>query len=107
MRAWSKDGSLQALDLLRPAIARDPAYAPALAMASWCLTQLYIGAWVPDLEGTRREALDFARRAVDAGPDDPVALAVVAGTVHSRRDTPPGRRGLLDPAPFRKRGGTR
>jgi TolB-like protein/class 3 adenylate cyclase/tetratricopeptide (TPR) repeat protein len=83
MGHWSKDQGIEALDLLRQAIALDPNYGLALAAASWCQAQLYICGWAPDLEIARRESLEFARRAVQTAPDDSGALGLVAGALHS------------------------
>jgi TolB-like protein/class 3 adenylate cyclase len=80
-RLWGEE-AVQALDLLRQAIARDPNYGLALGAASWCQAQLLLGGWATDRESVRREGIEFGRRAVQATPDDPNVLAWVAGACH-------------------------
>jgi hypothetical protein len=60
-------------------------------MAGWCLTQLYLGVWVSDLDRTRREALDLARRAFKASADNPDLLALAS------------RRGIINPVSAHRR----
>ena len=81
MLGWGKEPALQALDLLRQAIARDPNYGPALALAAWCTGQLIGGGWTDDPEIARRDGFDLARRAMRAAPDDPTVLVFAAGTL--------------------------
>jgi TolB-like protein/class 3 adenylate cyclase len=72
------DPVVRALDLLRQAIGRDPSFATALARAAYCHAQLDAIGRVPDREGNRRIAIDFARQALRAAGDDALALAGVA-----------------------------
>ena len=81
-RGWGKQPAIEALGLLRQAIARDPNYGAALAMAAWCSAQLYLGGWAEDAEASRREGLDLVRRALQAAPADPSVLGVVVGASH-------------------------
>jgi adenylate cyclase len=69
---------VRALDLLGQAIARDPRYGPALAMAARCHQTLELRGWTEDPEATRRTGVDLARQALRVGPDDPNVLAFVA-----------------------------
>jgi len=78
---WGKTSALQALELLRQAIALDPNYGPALALAAWRTCQLIMGGWADEPETARREVLDLVRRAVKAAPDDPGVLAYAAGSL--------------------------
>ena len=73
--SWGKQQVLNALDLLRQAVARDPQYGSALATAALCHTSIYVNGWVSDLESVRREGIALARRAVRANPNDPFVLA--------------------------------
>ncbi|HVH78022.1 MAG TPA: winged helix-turn-helix domain-containing protein [Stellaceae bacterium] len=75
---WNRTNMIAALDLLGRAIKRDPDYGPALALASGCYTNLHIGQLTADLDGARREALDFARRALRSAGDDPNVLGYAA-----------------------------
>jgi adenylate cyclase len=65
----------RALDLLGQAIERDPRYGPALAVAAHCHHQLQDAG---DGETHRGQAVDLARRALQAAPEDPEVLAVAA-----------------------------
>ena len=76
---YAKDLALQALDLLRQVIERDPHYAPALARASSCHMQLHNGGWTDEPEETRRNGIDLARRAVQADNGD---AEVLSGAAH-------------------------
>jgi adenylate cyclase len=79
--ALEKDEATRALDLLDKALAVDPDYPLALALAAWCHAQRSIYNWVEDIEGTKAEALAHAERATDLSADDPLILTVL-GTVH-------------------------
>ena len=69
--AWDKECILAALDLLEAAIKRDPRFGPALALAGIChhhLEQFHAG---KDSGDYRRAAVELARRALQASPEDP------------------------------------
>ena len=70
----SKEGLSEAARFLEQAIARAPGYGPALAFAAICHQRLATDGWTVDLEASRRKAVDFARRALEAAGDDPVTL---------------------------------
>jgi len=84
LRAWhnvlsyDKGRIDQALDLLERAVARDPGYGPALALAAYCRQQLQVSGWAEDREANRRTAIDLARRAVQVATDDPTVLGSAA-----------------------------
>jgi adenylate cyclase len=71
---WGKQGVIQALDLLRKAIERDPNYGPALALAARCHQDLYGNGWCEEPEANRREGMELARRALLGAGDDPSVL---------------------------------
>jgi adenylate cyclase len=73
--SFEKDRLRRALELLGQAIERDPLYGPALALAALCHHRLY-GAG--DVEMHLGPAIDLARRALQAAPEDPEVLAVAA-----------------------------
>jgi TolB-like protein/class 3 adenylate cyclase len=77
----SKDGFLEAVNLLEQAIARDPRYGPALAFASICHQRLAVDGWAEDPEASRQKAVAFAHRALGAAGDDPAVLANAALTL--------------------------
>ena len=69
---------MRAVELAGRALERDPNYGSALAVAAGCQTSIYVNVWANDLEVTRREGIDLARRALRVGGDDPFVLANVA-----------------------------
>ena len=73
-QSWEKVRILRALDLLKQALDRDPNYGPALALAATCHANLYVNNWTDDLELTRREGFDLARRVLLI-VDDPSLVA--------------------------------
>ncbi len=73
-----KDGYLRALDLLAHAIQRDHGYGPALALAAFCHHALHVTGWADHADATRRNGIEFARRALRNGGDDPGVLANIA-----------------------------
>jgi len=68
----------EVLHLLDQAIERDPRYGPALAFAANCYVRLVIDGRSENPEKTRRKAVAFARRALEATNDDPGVLANAA-----------------------------
>jgi len=75
---WEKEGIFAALDLLGPAIERDPHYGSALALAAACHQNLHVNGWADDLESSRREGINLARRALRVASDDPGVLGNAA-----------------------------
>jgi TolB-like protein/class 3 adenylate cyclase len=76
----TKERTLKALGLLEQAIAMDPNYGPALAMAAQCHLRRWLvyDGWAEELGSSRRKAVGLARRAQEAGANDPRILASVA-----------------------------
>jgi TolB-like protein/class 3 adenylate cyclase len=72
----SRDRVLEALGFLDQAIARDPRYGPALALAAVGHARLYD--WGEDAETNRQRGIARARLAVEAAGDDPGVLALAA-----------------------------
>ena len=72
------DHTIQALALLQQAIEHDPGFASALARAAYCHAVLDAIGRVDDRRSNRRFGIDLARRALQLGGDDAVALAFVA-----------------------------
>ncbi len=68
----------QALALVRHAIAHDPNYGPALALAAICCLRLVNDDLGEDADAERRSGVDFARRALEVARDDPGTLANAA-----------------------------
>ena len=73
--AWDKERILAALDLLEAAIKRDPKFGPALALAGVCHQHLEHFSAGKDSEAHRRSAIELARRALQASPEDPGTVA--------------------------------
>ncbi len=68
-------GSIEeALPLFYKAIALDPDYASAFAMAAWCYFWRKVNHWMSNPEREISEGVRLARRAVELGRDDAVAL---------------------------------
>src|SRR5262245_43526302 len=74
----SREGTRRALELAERALERDPNYGSALAMATRCHTNIYACGWTNDLETTRREGIELARRALRAAGGDPFIIANAA-----------------------------
>jgi adenylate cyclase len=82
-----KSEYLEALDLLNRAIALDPDYAPALALAARCLGNIVSYRWSEDLETCRRQGIELAHRALKVGGDDATVVAWAAfGAEYLERD---------------------
>jgi TolB-like protein/class 3 adenylate cyclase len=75
--------TLEALRLLEQAIARDPKYGPALAYAAFCCYRLVTDGRSKDPAADRLKGVDFARRALELGGDDPRTLANAAPALAS------------------------
>jgi adenylate cyclase len=71
----------EALRLMEQAIARDPRYGPALALAATCCFRLVRDGRSKDPRRDRLKGLDFARRALEVASDDPVILVTAAHTL--------------------------
>ena len=72
---------MEALLLLQRALELDPSFAPALAQAAGCHSQIYIHQWVDDFELHRKDGLALAERAIRAGADDASVLAQAANAL--------------------------
>ena len=64
----------EALPLFQRAIDLDQGFASAYGMAAWCLFWCKINGWMTDLPREVAEGARLARRAVELGKDDAVAL---------------------------------
>jgi adenylate cyclase len=83
-RVWllEKEAADRALSLLDEALALDPDYPLACALAAWCWAQRSVYNWVDDIDDAKRKALALAERAASRSADDPLILAVL-GAVHT------------------------
>jgi adenylate cyclase len=77
----TKERILEALGLLERAIAIDRHYGPALVWAANCHRTLVRDGWAEEPETSRRTGIDLARRALEAGENDPRILADAANAL--------------------------
>jgi adenylate cyclase len=80
-RAFTADSLAEALDLLRRALTIDPAYAPAAALAAWCILFATVQVWLPPEQRQLEEAVRLARQALQTGGNDPDCLWMAAHTL--------------------------
>jgi adenylate cyclase len=78
---YTKERTVQALGLLEQAIAIDRNYGPALAWAAMCHMVLVRDGLAEEPEASRRTGMDLARRALEAGENDPRMLANAANAL--------------------------
>lgn len=76
--AYEKEPLLKTIGLFDQAIERDPDFALALAHASDAYVNSYLHSETDDQEGSRRQALELAKRAERAGGSDAEVLAFAA-----------------------------
>jgi adenylate cyclase len=76
--SFGREQRVHALDLLAQALAREPRYAQALALAASCRVDLENYDWADDPESNRRIAIDLARAALQVGAHDPCVLSRAA-----------------------------
>jgi pentatricopeptide repeat protein len=74
----NRDGRIEALDLLRQAIKRDPHYGPALSLAAVCQAEMAVAGWSEDADADQRDSVELARRALGSGAGDAVVLGRAA-----------------------------
>jgi TolB-like protein len=72
---WTLEGTNEALRLFRRAVELDPDFASAYGMAAFCYVWRKVNGWIINYAQEIGEAGRLARRAVDLGQDDAVALA--------------------------------
>jgi adenylate cyclase len=78
LHQWSRAANDDALSNLYRAIEIDPGYATAYGLAARVYVQRNSGGWIVDPVREFEETERLARRAVDLGPDDAVALSNAA-----------------------------
>jgi TolB-like protein/DNA-binding winged helix-turn-helix (wHTH) protein len=71
---YSEEGMRDAVALMNRALLIDPSYAPAAAMIGWCRSFQRLQGWGPVSDAEVAEAARLARRAIEAGKDDPDTL---------------------------------
>jgi TolB-like protein/Tfp pilus assembly protein PilF len=75
---FTEESLAAALRCLREALAIDPSYAPAMALAACCYSQRNIQGWAQDPTAEAAEGLRLAARAVELGKDDANVLWMAA-----------------------------
>jgi TolB-like protein len=83
-----KNEVVRALDLLDRALDLDPDFAPALAQAAGCHSQIYENGWGEDGDWHKAQGLVLADRALINGADDASVLAQVANALMDLEDHP-------------------
>ena len=78
---FTEESLAAALRCLIQALATDPSYAPAMALAGYCYGERRIQGWAQDLPGEAAEGLRLASRAVELGKDDSNVLWMAAFAV--------------------------
>jgi adenylate cyclase len=83
-RVWllEEEAADRALELLDKALAMDPDYPLACALAAWCWAQRSVYNWAEDIASAKQQALALAERAASSSGDDPLILTVL-GAVHT------------------------
>ncbi len=77
----SREGALNAVDLLKRALAIDPTYAPAAALIGECCVTRRAHGWGPVSDANVEESVRLARQAIQWGKDDPDTLWMAAITL--------------------------
>lgn len=72
---WTRAANDEALRLFYKATELDPEFAAAYGMAAWCYIWRKLNGWVVDRAKEASEGARLARRAVELGKDDAVALS--------------------------------
>jgi TolB-like protein len=88
----------KALPLFHKAIALDPEFASAHAMAAWCHCWRKINGWITDQPREFADGVRLARLAVELGKDDAVALTRAGHTLAHLAGDLDGAIALLDKA---------
>jgi len=78
---YTDESVREALILLERALAIDGSYAPAAAMIGWCRSWQKLQGWGPVSDAEIADALQLARRAIEAGKDDPEALCMAGNVI--------------------------
>lgn len=71
---WTKEGNRLAKEYFYRAAELDPEFAAAFGMAARCYSQSKVQGWIGDQAFESAEVRRLAQRAVELGPDDPIAL---------------------------------
>jgi TolB-like protein/class 3 adenylate cyclase/tetratricopeptide (TPR) repeat protein len=78
---FTEQSLAEALKCLERALAIDPGYAPAMALAAYCMAERAYQGWTRDLSAETAEGLRLAGRAVELGKDNANVLWMAAFAV--------------------------
>jgi adenylate cyclase len=81
IRAWTRQANLEAIALLEQAVERDPRFGMALASLALCHAHNILNGWAKDMAAERELTIMWARRALEAAPDDPSTVTSAAGAL--------------------------
>ena len=76
--AFEKQANFKAEELLLKALELDPDFAPAMSLLGWVYFDQAWRPWVPDPKKAYRLAANWARRSVEANPNQPGGLVLLA-----------------------------
>jgi adenylate cyclase len=98
IRAWSREANIQAIALLERAVECDPRYGMALASLALCHAHNLLNGWVKDAVAERELTIIWARRALEAAPDDPSTVTSAAGALMNTGESIETLKRLVDGA---------
>jgi adenylate cyclase len=98
VRAWAREPIKQAIVFLEQAIERDAHYGLALATLALAHSQNFLSGWGEDAAVERKRASAWARRALEAAPDDPSTVTSAAGALLIIGEDTKVLKGLVDGA---------
>jgi TolB-like protein/class 3 adenylate cyclase len=98
IRAWSREANLEAIALLEQAVECDPRYGMALASLALCHAHNLLNGWVKDAAAERELTIIWARRALEAAPDDPSTVTSAAGALMNTGESIETLKRLVDGA---------
>ncbi len=96
--AMTQEGNEEALRLTSRAIALDPRYASAMALAAWCYTLRVAQGWVDAMPDEAHEASRLARTAIEVDKDVPETLWLAGYVLGFFGNTPEEGIDLIDDA---------
>jgi TolB-like protein/tetratricopeptide (TPR) repeat protein len=80
---YTEEGLTAAIGYLEQALAIDPSYPPALAMAAYCYAMRRQQGWARDFDADTAEGLRLANKAIDYGKDDANVLWMASFVIRS------------------------
>ena len=83
---FTAESTAAALDCLDRALAIDPAYGPAMAMAAYCHALRHFQGWIAPDDTHRAEGVRLAWRAVELAPNDAKVLWMAAFAIWNMSD---------------------